>query len=162
MDVILSEKRSNQICFDRLFRERNIQTKVVLIDSEREKHSNQSYFDWFRARETFKPKLFWLIPSERNVETKIILIDYGWEKCSNQNFYDRFRARNLETQNCFEWFRARSVPTEFFCLIPSRNRSNPKRWLIASDRKIQSFLQRERVQKHYFLFPWLPFCPSVL
>jgi hypothetical protein len=45
MDVIPREKRSNQICFDWLFRARNIQTKVILIDSEREKRSNQSYFD---------------------------------------------------------------------------------------------------------------------
>jgi hypothetical protein len=131
------------------FRARNVQTEFVLTD--------------YSEREIFKPKLFWLIPSERNVQTKVILIDCVWENC-----FDWFRARNVQTQNCFEWFRATSVPKIFFCMIASRNRSNPKQWLIASDRNIQSFLQRERVQKHCLLrFPLtalLPnlICPSVL
>jgi hypothetical protein len=151
-EFVLTDYSEREIFKPKLFwlipSERNVQTKVILIDSKREKRSNQNYFDWFQAR---------------NVQTKVILIDCVWENC-----FDWFRARNVQTQNCFEWFRATSVPKFFFCMIASRNRSNPKQWLIASDRNIQSFLQRERVQKHCLLrFPLtalLPnlICPSVL
>jgi hypothetical protein len=147
MDVIPSEKRSNRICFDWLFRARNIQTKVVLIHFKREKRSNQSYFDWFRAREMFKPKLFWLIPSRRNVQTKTILID-----SERETFKPKIALNDSERevfqQNFFVWFRVGTVQTQ-------------NKWLIASDRNIQSFLQRESVQKPCLLrFPLTALLPN--
>jgi hypothetical protein len=111
--------------------ERNVQAKIILIGSERENRSNQNYFDWFRVGEMFKPKLFWLIPSEKRSNPKIALND---------------SEREASQQICFVWFRVGTVQSQ-------------NKWLIASDRNIQSFLQRERVQKHCLLrfFPDCPF-----
>lgn len=154
------------------FRARNVQTKFVLTDYSEREIFKPSCFDWFRVRETFKPKLFYWDSEREKRSNQIILIVSEREKRSIQNYFDWFRVGEM-------------FKPKLFWLIPIEKRSNPKialnnsereasqqvffvwfrvgtvqsqnKWLIASDRNIESFLQRERVQNHCSLFS--PDCP---
>jgi hypothetical protein len=141
-EFVLTDYSEREIFKPKLFwlipSERNVQTKVILIDSKREKRSNQNYFDWFQAR---------------NVQTKVILIDCVWENC-----FDWFRARNVQTQNCFEWFRATSVPKKFFVwLRVGTAQTQNSDWLLATETFKVFFREKEYKNTSASFSPDCPF-----